>query len=90
MLEAAEEQSVQAPAVDIFPSPKLQGVRAEGDDGARKEAMPRKIAVKVPVNEDFVFDVDIEQRELAPVYWHGPVYEGIKLATYLCQGYYGG
>lgn len=31
--------------------------------------------VRVPVNEDFLFDVDIEQRELAPVYWLGPIYD---------------
>jgi hypothetical protein len=31
--------------------------------------------LKVPVNEDFLFDVDIEKRELAPVYWLGPIYE---------------
>lgn len=31
--------------------------------------------VKVPVNEDFLFDVDIENRELAPAYWLGPVYD---------------
>jgi hypothetical protein len=31
--------------------------------------------VKVPVNEDFLFDVDVEKRELAPVYWLGPIYE---------------
>jgi hypothetical protein len=29
----------------------------------------------VPVNEDFLFDVNIEDRELAPIYWEGPVYE---------------
>ncbi|KAH6842506.1 DDHD domain-containing protein [Chaetomium sp. MPI-CAGE-AT-0009] len=28
----------------------------------------------VPVNEDFLFDVNLEDRELAPVYWEGPVY----------------
>ncbi|EAQ84615.1 hypothetical protein CHGG_08629 [Chaetomium globosum CBS 148.51] len=28
----------------------------------------------VPVNEDFLFDVNLEERELAPVYWEGPVY----------------
>lgn len=32
-------------------------------------------STKVPVNEDFLFDVDVEQRELAPAYWIGPVYE---------------
>lgn len=31
---------------------------------------------RVPVNEDFLFDVDIEERELAPTYWLGPVYHG--------------
>ncbi|KAK6076783.1 DDHD domain-containing protein [Seiridium cupressi] len=31
--------------------------------------------IRVPVNEDFLFDVDIEQRELAPVYWLGPIYD---------------
>src|SRR5438067_2434883 len=31
--------------------------------------------VKVPVNEDYLFDVDIERRELGPVYWLGPIYE---------------
>ncbi|KAF2155080.1 DDHD-domain-containing protein [Myriangium duriaei CBS 260.36] len=30
---------------------------------------------KVYVNEDFLFDVDIEKRELEPAYWLGPVYE---------------
>ncbi|KAJ4302539.1 hypothetical protein N0V88_002689 [Collariella sp. IMI 366227] len=29
----------------------------------------------VPVNEDFLFDVNIEDRELAPIYWEGPIYE---------------
>lgn len=48
-------------------------------------------AVRVPVNEDFLFDVDIEARELAPVYWLGPVYEGLVQqglplsSTNLCQ-----
>lgn len=30
---------------------------------------------KVPVNEDYLFDVIIEQRELVPAYWIGPVYD---------------
>ena len=30
--------------------------------------------IKVPVNEDFLFDVDVEKRELAPTYWLGPIY----------------
>jgi hypothetical protein len=31
--------------------------------------------VRVPVHEDFLFDVDVERRELSPVYWLGPIYE---------------
>lgn len=31
--------------------------------------------MKVPVNEDYLFDVDIEHRELAPTYWLGPIYD---------------
>ena len=31
--------------------------------------------VKVPVNEDYLFDVDVEHRELAPTYWLGPIYD---------------
>lgn len=30
---------------------------------------------KVPVNEDYLFNVVIENRELEPAYWLGPVYE---------------
>ncbi|KAL2171549.1 hypothetical protein VTG60DRAFT_2382 [Thermothelomyces hinnuleus] len=32
-------------------------------------------ATTVPVNEDFLFDVHLENRELTPVYWEGPVYD---------------
>ena len=31
--------------------------------------------VKVAVHEDFLFDVDISNRELTPAYWLGPIYE---------------
>ncbi|PGH21595.1 hypothetical protein AJ80_03028 [Polytolypa hystricis UAMH7299] len=36
---------------------------------------PSTSSVKVPVNEDELFDVDVQQRELAPAYWLGPIYE---------------
>ncbi|KAI9167309.1 putative phospholipase C20G8.02 [Paramyrothecium foliicola] len=39
---------------------------------------------RVPVNEDFLFDVDIEKRELAPVYWLGPIYE-VRRGTWFFQ-----
>ncbi|TVY92457.1 putative phospholipase, mitochondrial [Lachnellula willkommii] len=34
-----------------------------------------KAGLKVPVHEDFLFDVDIQNRELAPAYWLGPIFE---------------
>lgn len=40
--------------------------------------------VNVPVNEDYLFDVNIEERELAPAYWEGPVYE-VRRGTWLYQ-----
>ncbi|TPX15816.1 uncharacterized protein E0L32_000150 [Thyridium curvatum] len=43
--------------------------------GAAEAAKQKEPGVKVPVNEDFLFDVDIEERELAPAYWLGPTYD---------------
>ncbi|KAI1389455.1 DDHD domain-containing protein [Hypoxylon trugodes] len=40
--------------------------------------------LRVPVNEDFLFDVDIEERELAPVYWLGPIYD-VRRGTWFYQ-----
>lgn len=42
-------------------------------------------SVTVPVNEDYLFDVDVERRELAPAYWLGPVYE-VRRGTWFYQG----
>lgn len=42
-------------------------------------------AYHVPVNEDYLFDVDVERRELAPAYWLGPVYD-VRRGTWFFQG----
>lgn len=42
--------------------------------------------VRVPVQEDFLFDVDIEQRELSPVYWLGPIYEVRRGSWFYSEG----
>ncbi|KAJ5012530.1 putative phospholipase [Colletotrichum sp. SAR 10_99] len=55
-----------------------RGRKTTGDDGAHSslETSPESAPkTRVPVNEDYLFDVDIEKRELEPVYWLGPVYE---------------
>jgi hypothetical protein len=41
--------------------------------------------VKVPVNEDYLFDVQIEDRELLPAYWLGPIYD-VKRGTWFFAG----
>ncbi|KAJ5084299.1 hypothetical protein NUU61_008878 [Penicillium alfredii] len=48
-----------------------------------KEVAPRA-STKVPVNEDYLFDVDVEQRELGPAYWIGPIYE-VRRGTWFIQ-----
>lgn len=40
--------------------------------------------ITVPVNEDYLFDVDVEARELAPAYWLGPVYD-VRRGTWFYQ-----
>lgn len=40
--------------------------------------------VKVPVNEDNLYDVDVDKRELSPAYWLGPVYE-VRRGTWFFQ-----
>jgi hypothetical protein len=50
----------------------------DGDAGNHSSGL------RVPVNEDFLFDVDIEERELAPVYWLGPIYE-VRRGTWFYQ-----
>ena len=41
---------------------------------------------KVPVNEDYLFDVDVEKRELAPAYWLGPIYDVRRGSWYYQEG----
>lgn len=45
------------------------------DTKLRRSEEENDKSVNVPVNEDFLFDVDVERRELAPAYWLGPVYD---------------
>ena len=60
-----------------FPSPA---------DSARQPSTNQEDSVKVPVNEDFLFDVDIDSRELAPTYWLGPVYDVRRGTWFYAEG----
>jgi hypothetical protein len=61
------------------------GVSSEGGTKLRKSGVEETSSVKVPVNEDYLFDVDVERRELAPTYWLGPVYD-VRRGTWFFQG----
>lgn len=56
---------------------------SHGDERSRKAAL-QEASTKVPVNEDYLFDVDVAARELSPAYWIGPVYE-VRRGTWFFQ-----
>ncbi|KZF20128.1 DDHD-domain-containing protein [Xylona heveae TC161] len=87
LAEEEDDQSVVFPgadAGDLGTTPGKQGARNENtslDDGGIEE---RAAKAKVAVHEDYLFDVDVEQRELAPAYWLGPIYE-VRRGTWFYQ-----
>jgi len=70
LLEGAETQRTNPPSKRKLSS--ASGKNVESDE------------THVPVNEDYLFDVDIAERELSPVYWLGPVYE-VRRGTWFYQ-----
>lgn len=58
--------------------------RSDGKPNTTLKAEHEPGKIKVPVNEDYLFDVDVENRELAPAYWHGPVYD-VRRGTWFYQ-----
>ncbi|PGH01179.1 hypothetical protein GX51_05375 [Blastomyces parvus] len=66
-----DSQSIEAAFQDLAD-------REDAAESSKSKDTPRdptSHSVKVPVNEDYLFDVDIQKRELSPAYWLGPVYE---------------
>lgn len=43
--------------------------------GRDDEFGEKQTSTKIPVNEDYLYDVHIEKRELEPAYWIGPVFD---------------
>jgi hypothetical protein len=61
----------------------IYGTKRRGLEGQQyRDALK---SVKVPVNEDYLFDVDVEKRELIPTYWLGPVYD-VRRGTWFSSG----
>lgn len=52
--------------------------------GREDEFGERTTSTKIPVNEDYLYDVHIEKRELEPAYWIGPVYD-VRRGTWFYQ-----
>lgn len=65
---------------------KLSEIEAEREDVkyAHPTGRVQGSSMKIAVNEDYLFDVDIEKRELGPAYWEGPVYE-VRRGTWFFQ-----
>lgn len=65
---------------------KLSDVEIAQEQTRKSELLreTRKGLFTVPVNEDNLFDVDIERRELIPAYWIGPTYE-VRRGTWFFQ-----
>ena len=59
---------------------EIEDAKEQGQSGSKAA----QVSTKVPVNEDYLFDVDVEQRELSPAYWIGPIYE-VRRGTWFFQ-----
>lgn len=91
-IEAAfQKLSEEEDAVDLQSSSYSRGLELGGGDlgaiGAGSGKVEVEGSIEVPVNEDYLFDVDIKKRELAPVYWLGPAYD-VRRGTWFFQGTY--
>jgi hypothetical protein len=53
------------------------------DNAALEKAYQTNNSI-VPVNEDYLFEVDISKREIRPVYWEGPIFE-VRRAIWFTQ-----
>ncbi|KAI9836855.1 MAG: hypothetical protein M1819_001020 [Sarea resinae] len=87
----AEEEDNREPRSGQAESEVGGDLSTQGDPGAKQNTSINEPShdgqargVKVPVNEDYLFDVDIERRELGPVYWLGPIYE-VRRGTWFYQ-----
>lgn len=78
LLEATEDQRSNHATGDPVLSPELKKRPSDERTRAEHAEAPVPGETRVPVNEDFLFDVNVEKRELGPVYWLGPIYEGLS------------
>jgi hypothetical protein len=81
---------------DEYDDPSKE-LRSRGEDDAPGRKMNTSIneagndenaggIIRVPVQEDWLFDVDILERELSPVYWLGPIYSVRRGSWFFQEG----
>ncbi|KAF2789718.1 DDHD-domain-containing protein [Melanomma pulvis-pyrius CBS 109.77] len=80
----AIETSFQKLSDDADSAEQRKGIISPSSPGQGNRDSSQETSTKVPVNEDYLFDVEIETRELAPTYWLGPVYD-VKRGTWFQQ-----
>ena len=64
---ASDSQSIENAFQSL--AEQQHGSQSDGQSQAQEDD------IKVPVNEDYLYDVSVVKRELEPAYWLGPVYE---------------
>ncbi|KAG2231733.1 hypothetical protein INT48_003588, partial [Thamnidium elegans] len=83
---ASSVSSVTSSTSSTVRAPPKQWVPfSKRDTMALEKAFQGNHASTVPVNEDYLFEVNITKREISPVYWEGPIYE-VRRATWFMQG----
>ena len=76
--ENLRRKSGQANAGDLNPA-----TRADNQTARNQPEVGR---IRVPVNEDYLFDVDIDGRELLPAYWKGNSFDVIRGTWFYVDG----
>lgn len=86
LLEATEDAEHIPSRRSLLHSFKSSTVNPNEGGIGRSFRAASKDDTNVPVNEDFLFDVNIEKRELMPAYWLGPVYEVRRGSWFFQEG----
>lgn len=89
-LEEMEEERASGTAVVSVRAgskrPRVVSAADMANTNGPEDEVGKPGGIKVPVNEDFLFDVDIDERELGPVYWEGAVYEVRRGSWFYSEG----
>ncbi|MCJ1310827.1 hypothetical protein MMC25_004494 [Agyrium rufum] len=83
-----DSRSIEAAFSELAEKEEQRALAEKTQENEKKTSSTRRTdsdeQTKVPVNEDFLFDVDVDHRELSPAYWLGPVYD-VRRGTWFYQ-----